>query len=62
MRKTRDDCIPAHAKVPYTYEEDLKEVIAEGWEPHMIEDVVHGRQGQRTYYRKIMYNRKYYQK
>lgn len=62
MKKLRDDCIPAHVKVPHTYEEDIKEVLAEGWEPHMVQDVVRGRQGQRIYYHRITYNRNYYKK
>lgn len=62
MKKMRDDCIPSYVKVPQTYEEDMKEVLAEGWEPQMVQAVVRGRQGQRIYYRRILYNRKYHQK
>lgn len=61
MRKLRDEYIPEHAKRRYTYEEDLKEVVLEGWAPNMVQDIIRGRRRQQSYYNRIMKGREYYQ-
>lgn len=60
MRKLRDELIPEHAKKSLTYEEDRKEVVLEGWEPNMVEEIIRGRAKQRAYYHKIVNGREYY--
>lgn len=52
--------IPEHAKRRYTYDEDLKEVVLEGWAPNMVQDIIQGRRRQRSYYNRIMKGREYY--
>lgn len=60
MRKLRDELIPEHTKKTLTYEEDRKEVVLEGWEPNMVEEIIRGRGRQRAYYNRIMNGREYY--
>lgn len=60
MKKMRDECVPDHVKQDYTYEEEVQAVLAEGWPLHMVEEIVHGRKGQRSYFRRIIHNRQYY--